>query len=48
MMNFTFKTVTGKITTVRACDKEQAQILAVVRYGKEFLKADLVKATNTL
>lgn len=46
MMNYVFKTETGKTATVRACDKEQAKILAIVRYGREFLYSKCVGFNN--
>lgn len=48
MYAYTFKAPNGEIATVKACDADQAQILAAVRYGDQFLKADLIRVTNAL
>lgn len=48
MMNYTFKTLKGEVKTVRACDAEQARVVAMVKYGNDFLRADIVKVNNSL
>lgn len=48
MMNYIFKTLKGEVKKVRACDAEQARVLAIVKYGNDFLRADLIGADNNL
>lgn len=48
MLTYTFKTANGEIANVRACDTNQARILAMAFYGKQFYDAKLVKASNSL
>lgn len=48
MMNYTLKNPNGEIVTVKACDYHQAIILAAARFGKEYLRADVIKAVNSL
>ena len=46
MMNYIFKSDSGKFATVRACDHRQAKILAVAYYGKDFLHSKCVGFNN--
>lgn len=46
MMNYIFKTEKGEIARVRACDTEQARILAIASHGKDYIWATLIGADN--
>ena len=48
MMNYIFKTEKGETATTRACDKEQAKILAMARHGKDFMWATLIGINNKM
>lgn len=48
MMTFTFKTCAGDKFDIRACDLEQARVLAMVKFGTQGYRADLVKMTNAI
>lgn len=46
MMNYIFKTEKGETARVRACDAEQARILAIARHGRDYMWATLIGADN--
>lgn len=48
IMNYTFKTDSGKTATVRANSPEWARTRAYMQYGREYLWAKLTKVTNSL
>lgn len=48
MMSYIFKTKKGEIARVRACDMKQARILAIARYGKDYMWATLIGTDNKM